>query len=168
MEENYAIIIYKEILSGKRKRFPSGFWKTVDTANYADAREITIYLIENILQWDDEKIKNELDSEVFFKYKLKGMLYALFNDSVFKAINNAYPGRFKQWELICTPRNFWNEKSAKAATIWLFKEKLKWSDAEIKEKASKQVFIENGLYSMMHNIFGNNVSLIISNAFPKI
>lgn len=96
------------------------------------------------------------------------MLYALFNDSVFKALENAYPNRFYEWELAYNPRNFWDIKSAKVTTIWLFKKELKWSDEEIIQRANKQIFIKNGLYYMLHAVFHQNVSKAIQNAFPNL
>lgn len=168
MKATISIKVYNEVLEGKRKRFPSGFWQTIDSKNYIGASEITKYLIEDILKLDDEQIKKDLNYQVFFDNKLKGMMNALFDDSVFKALDNAYPGRFKEWELACNPRNFWNMENAKKATIWLFKEKLKWSSEEILQRACKKTFIENGLYSMLHIVFHKNVSLALKNAFPEL
>ena len=166
--ESYAIQTYKDVLIGSRKRFPTNFWKDDENKNFSDAADITRYLIEYVLHWDDETVKNQLCCKTFFDNSLKGMLWTLFNDSVFAAIENAYPGKFKQWELSCTPRNFWNLDTSRQATIWLFKEHLKWDDEKINKNISRKIFLENGLDTMMHVLFNNNATMAISNAFPDL
>ncbi len=163
-----AIEVYKDVLTGTRKRFPQNFWKDDENQNFSNAAVITRYLIEDILKWNDKDIKTKLCCKVFFEHKLKGMMCVVFNDSVYAALDNAYPGKFKQWELSCTPRNFWDLETAKQATVWMFKEKLQWSDEKIRESASRQLFVENGLDTMLHVLFGNNATKAIFNAFPEL
>lgn len=166
--EDYAINIYKDVLIGARKRFPQGFWRDDESKNFNDAAKITRYLIEDVLHWDNEKIKTELSCKVFFEHKLKGMLCMVFGDSIYAAVNNAYPGKFKEWELSYTPRNFWNMDTAREATIWLFRERLGFNDEQIKQHISRKIFVENGLDTMMHVLFSNNARLALSNAFPEL
>ena len=163
-----SIQIYEDVLKGTQKRFPRGFWVDDENKNFQASAEITRYLIEKILCWDDEKVKRDISCKVFFEHKLRGMLYMLFNDSVFKALDNAYPGKYHEWELKCTPRNFWTLENAKRATIWLFKEKLNWSDEKIRQNVSRKIFVENGLDTMMHVLFKNNAKEALSNAFPDL
>lgn len=163
-----AIRIYEEIRTGKRSRFPRGFWMDGSKFNYADAAEITKYLVEDVLEWDDEVVKDQMCCEVFFQAKLKGMLWTLFNDSFYAAMDNAYPGKFKQWEFTHTPRNFWTEETAIEATIWLFKVKLGMSDEEIVENISRKIFVENRLDTMMHVIYGNNATQAVKSAFRHL
>lgn len=163
-----SVQIYEDVLKQTLKRFPRDFWVNDENMNYKASAEITRYLIEEVLKWDDEKVKSDISCKVFFEHKLKGMLCTLFGDSVFAAIDNAYPGKYNEWELACTPRNFWNIENAKKATIWLFKEKLQWSDEKIKENISRKIFVENGLDTMMHVLFKNNARAAISNAFPDL
>lgn len=163
-----SVQIYEDVLKQTLKRFPRDFWVNDENMNYKASAEITRYLIEEVLKWDDEKVKSDISCKVFFEHKLKGMLCTLFGDSVFAAIDNAYPAKYNEWELACTPRNFWNIENAKKATIWLFKEKLQWSDEKIKENISRKIFVENGLDTMMHVLFKNNARAAISNAFPDL
>jgi hypothetical protein len=166
--DSYAIETYLNVLNGTTNRFPRDFWQDDENKHCSDAAEITRYLIEEILGWNEDTIKAELCCKTFFEHKLKGMLCTLFNDSFFQAIDNAYPGKYKEWEFSCTPRNFWNEETAKQATIWLFRERLKMTDEEIKRNISRKIFVENGLDTMMHVIYNNNASMAISNAFPEL
>lgn len=163
-----AIRIYQEILTGRRSRFPRGFWIDDDDYNYADAAAITKYLVEDVLKWNDDEVRENMCCEVFFRARLKGMLWTLFNDSFYAAIENAYPGKFKQWEFAHTPRNFWNEETAIEATIWLFKVKLGMSDEEIVNSISRKIFVENRLDTMMHVIYGNNATQAVKSAFKHL
>ena len=52
------------------------------------------WLIEEKLKWDDEQIYNHLTTKVFEENSLDGLI-DLFSNSPIKAINAAYPGRFK-------------------------------------------------------------------------
>ena len=166
--DDYAIQIYKNVLSGSMKRFPTNFWQDDLGKNLTDSAIITRYLIEEILQWDDETVKEEICCKTFFAHRLKGMLTVLYGDSVYAALNNAYPDKYKQWELSCTPRNFWTLETAKEATIWLLRDTLQLSDEEILKSNSRKIFVENGLDTMMHVLFNNSASKAIENAFPEL
>ncbi len=165
IKENYAVTIYKEILNNERKRFPNKFWNNSNSMLYA--KEITIYLIENILNWNDDDIKNNLCNDIFKQYKIYGMLSILFSNSFYLALNNAYPNRFKGWEMRKIPKNYWNLLLAKEATIWMIEEKLKWSDEQIKRNLSIDTFKEYNLKYMVHLLFNNNIFFAIDNAYPK-
>ena len=138
---------------------PKNFW------NLKTASEATIWLIEEKLKWSDDDIKLKLSSNIFEKNSLCGMLVILFNGSPYLAIENAYPGKFKPWELPCVSNSFWNLKTAKEATIWLIEEKLKWNDDDIKEKLSANTFIKNSLTSII-SLFNGSPYLAIENAYP--
>ena len=129
------------------KRISKKFW------NMETAREATIWLIEEKLKWSDDDIKEKISANIFEKNSLGGMLAVLFNDSPYRAIENAYPGKFKPWELPSVPKKFWNMETAREATIWLIEEKLKWSDEDIKEKLTLNTFKENSLKSMLNYLF---------------
>ena len=163
-----AIRIYEEILTGKRGRFPRGFWNDGTHLNYAAAAEITKYLVEDVLKWNDDELRDQMCCEVFFRAKLKGMLWTLFNDSFYAAVNNAYPDKYKEWEFTHTPRNFWTEETAIEATYWLFKVKLGMSDEDIIENISRKIFVENRLDTMMHVIYGNNATQAVKSAFKHL
>lgn len=100
--------IFKDILDEKVGRFPIGFWK--QSGVEYEAAEITRYFIEDILKWEDKDIREKICEMIFRKYHLSGMLEYVFGRSPFRAIDNAYPGRYKVWELTCTPKHFWEDK----------------------------------------------------------
>ena len=155
---------YLEEVLAKGKQFPKGVWNCNE--KYDNAKEVTKTLIEKVLKWSDDEIKRKLSANIFRKYLLTGMLNVLFNGGAYLAIENAYPGKFKPWEVTRVSKNFWNMETAKEATIWLIEEKLKWSENDIKEKLSATIFIQNSFTSILNDLFNGSPYLIIENAYP--
>ena len=154
---------YLEEVLAKGKQFPKDIWNY--NSKYDNAKVVTKTLIEKVLKWSDDEIKRKLSANIFIQNSLYGMLVILFNGSPYLAIENAYPGKFKPWELPCVSNSFWNLKTAKEATIWLIEEKLKWNDDDIKEKLSANTFIKNSLTSII-SLFNGSPYLAIENAYP--
>lgn len=90
------------------------------------------------------------------------MLMQVFNDSPFLAINNAYPNKYKPWELSKCP-SIWDKNLAREATTWMVKEKLGGS----LEKITNAVFKKHGLYGMLSTIYGHSSYLALKDAFPS-
>ena len=154
---------YLEDVLVKGKNFPHGTWNCDE--KYENAKNVTKTLIEKVLKWSENDIKEKLSANTFRKYSLTGMFIILFNASPYLAIDNAYPGKFKQWDLPSVSKKFWNMETAREATIWLIEEKLKWSDDDIKEKLSANTFIKNSLTSII-SLFNGSPYLAIENAYP--
>lgn len=140
--------IYKLILKGELKKFPDRFW-TKPGAEYS-AKEITIYFIENILKWTDEEVKEKLCEKVFREHKLSGMLEYVFGRSPFKAIENAYPGKYLPWEFKSCYKGIWEDEEKKEAAI-------KW----LLEKVKKDKFEELTNVDFLHNGLGGLFDLLI-------
>lgn len=89
-----SVEVYKIVLEGRqRKRFPRDFWNNDNSKE--NAKEITKHLIEKILKLSDEELKENISYKEFKNNCLYGMVKILFEDSIFKAIDNAYPGKYK-------------------------------------------------------------------------
>ena len=157
--------IYRLILEGSVEKFPRGFWKRPEAKQ--DAAILTRYLIENILMWSDEELKENLRFIVLKKYKLSGMVEKVFNYSIFNLVDNAYPGKFKPWELSKVENNYWNEETCREALKWLFEEKLKWGLEDIKENLTGEVFIENKLNGMFSKIFNGSPYEVVNFIYPN-
>lgn len=155
---------YLEEVLAKGKQFPKGVWNCNE--KYDNAKEVTKTLIEKVLKWSDDEIKRKLSANIFRKYLLTGMLNVLFNGGAYLAIENAYPGKFKPWEVTRVSKNFWNMETAKEATIWLIEEKLKWSEEDVRQKLSSRIFIKNSLTGMLNVLFNGSAYLAINNAYP--
>ena len=167
MSTNVADIskYYLEDVLVKGKNFPHGTWNCDE--KYENAKNVTKTLIERVLKWTYEDIRNKLTLNIFKKYSVLSMLVKVFNGSPYLAIENAYPGKFKPWELPCVSNSFWNLKTAKEATIWLIEEKLKWNDEDVKQKLSLNIFRQYSLTGMLNYLFNNSPYLAIENAYPR-
>ena len=160
-----VIEVYKMILDGEIKAFPQGCWEQENAKE--NAAKCTKFLIEKVLKIDIEDLRKESLTDLFNKNKLSGMLSACFDSSPYKAIDNAYPSRFKEWEFKSTPSRYWlNKYNGVKATRWLFEEKLKLTDEEIKEQLSVKLFEDNGLRGMLAKCFNGSIYDAINSAYP--
>lgn len=131
-----ATEIYVLVREGKwLKQFPKGFWQRPEAME--NAAIVIKYLVEDILKWSENDIKEKLRKNTFRNYNLKGMMTTLFNDSPYKAINHAYPDKYKPWELHQISSITWSLETGREAALWLFEEKLIWSDEDVKKKLNK-------------------------------
>jgi hypothetical protein len=144
------------------KRVPMNYW-TVETGIVAIR-----WLIEEKLKWSEDDIKRNLSCNVFIENGIGGMFSVVFKSIVFDAINSAYPGRFMPWEIKHTPNHYWTLESGIGATKWLIDKKLKWSESDIKQKLSRNVFSENGLNGMLQICYGKSYKKAIRGAYPDL
>lgn len=138
--EDVNVKIYRQVLDGTLDKFPRNFWKE----EYESCPAIVRYLIEEVLQWDDNDIKEHYGTNTLKDNKLAGLLKYVYVYKSFDVIEAAYPGRFKPWEMKSTPNSYWrNLENCINATRWLILEKLKWTKEDIMEKFNNNVFKEN-------------------------
>lgn len=84
----YALVIYKQILDGKRDRFPDYFW-TTKHAKFC-ARVIIRYLTEKVLGLDLRDCNKDQINEILKKHKLYTVLTRLFNNSSEQVLQYVY------------------------------------------------------------------------------
>ena len=141
---------------------PLNFWKDKNNRVFAIRN-----MIENILKWDDSQVKKYLNQDTFKKHRLQGLLDGFYNGSPFKALEEAYSGKYLPWELSCVPIGFWERKENRINAVkWLFEVRLNWSVDDIKQKVSQNIFKENGLVSLLGKQKGG-LYTIISEAYPN-
>jgi len=161
-----AVAIYKDVLWGKRKKFPHGFFK--GATGLENASKITRYLIEVVLKIPSDKIPQKVTQRTFMDNGLAGMLPNVFNGSPYLAVENAYSGMFKKWEF--TQQRMWQGEEglelAKEATKWLIEEIEKIPFHEIPQKVTAKMFADNGLAGMLANAFNASPYLAVENAYP--
>ncbi|MBE6068053.1 MAG: hypothetical protein E7211_10240 [Clostridium lundense] len=153
------------VLNGTLKTFPHSFWTYENSRK--NAVDITKYLIEEILCWSHEDIKNKLTQKTFFSNKLCTMLLKVYGGSPFEVINSVYPNKFKPWELKHVPNSYWTLKNGIQATKWLIEEKLKWSDDDIKERLTERTFFKYGLGGMIDTIYNGSTFKTLDSAYPN-
>ncbi|MEC0033308.1 hypothetical protein P4L29_02470 [Bacillus cereus] len=120
--------IYQEILDGKRKRFPPNTWN--EDINFDLSIRVTKYLIEHVLQWDLDDIREGWNQKLIQKMKLATVL-SKYNSSPYAMLNDAFPNYIKEWELGMTPVNFWIKPKALEALRWTIEEKEQLTDEQL-------------------------------------
>lgn len=144
------------------KSCPNKYW------NKNTAIEATQWLIEEQLKWDESEVKEHLNYKVFSDNKLNGMLSVVYNDSVFEALNTAYPNKYLPWNLSSVPKNYWkNVDNVKSALKWLIEDKLKFSIKEIETNLTIELITQNGLSGLLR--WYNGIPFdILKNIYPNI
>lgn len=79
--------IYKMVLSGRIKKFPYGFWKSIEQENI---KNVILFLFRNYLRWSNENIIKYANFDLFREYRLSGMLKLFFNGSHLQALDFAF------------------------------------------------------------------------------
>ena len=148
------------------KRFPMGTWIYFDIVDYNAAAIVTKAMIEDVLKWSEEELLKKLSQKTFYDNGLRRMLHAVFANSPYAAINNAYPGKYKPWQFEHAPKSYWTKETAVEATRWLIEEKLKWSEEDVVKKLSQKIFYDNGLRGMLARVFDGSPYAAINNAYP--
>lgn len=137
---------------------PMNYWTFENCIN------VTEYLIEKD-NWTDEDLKTRPISDLLNKYNVI-TIYNKFNGSPYALINAVYPNKFKPWELLYTPKNYWNLDTGKEAVKWLLEEKLKWTDNTILKNYSYQLFKDYKLVAMLNLVFDCSPFKAISETYP--
>ncbi|MDR5046707.1 DUF4046 domain-containing protein [Bacillus thuringiensis] len=157
--------IYLEILDGKRSRFPSNTWRWDE--NNEMAKRVTRYLLTEILNWNEEEIKQNWNVSLIAKYRLRGVLQHRYENSPYAMINDLYPNQFKEWEFKMTPLNFWTKNKALQLLKWTIEEKEKLLPKKIlriygqkwlkEQKLSTplRVFWDGSPYAMINDLYPN-------------
>ena len=150
--------VYKMVLNGTLKQFPNGFWSVPE--NYDYAVKCMRYLIEHVLKWDEEQVKKNYSKEMLQKYKLRGMVQVLFPHSIYDALDNAYRGKYKPWEL--NKVGFvWDEDKIIEATKWLVEEKLKLDIYNLENELYITHFEDNGMASVVQGKIKYNAIYVL-------
>lgn len=159
------IDVYKIILNGNHnKRFPSGFWEDDDALNKASS--IIRWLLESYLNLSRDEILEKVSTKFFIKYKLRGMVATLFNDSPIDAVMYSYPSEFKVWEFNKVPLNYWNLQNAIEASRWLIEDKHNFTLEDVRIRCTCAFFIENNLGGMLKTVFNGSNVLAIMSLYP--
>lgn len=141
-KDDFVISIYEDVLSGKFKKFPNGFWNCEFGKYYS--KVIMSYLFFEKLNWSKQDIKDNLIFDLFKKYKIAGMIKVLYGNSVYKAISELCPNEFMPWELRNTPKRYWCKETGLIALQWL-KDKYNYSDIELIQNTTKEFLVANSL-----------------------
>ncbi len=147
-----------------------GMWQGPD--RFKLAAEATRWMIEKVEGVPAEEIPQRISATTFGKYNLRGMLSVCFRGSFFRAIENAYPGRFHPWEFRNVPKNFWQGETglinARRATRWLCEEVLRVPKERVFQDVTYHLFREHGLGGMLTGCFSGSSIQALHNAYPDL
>jgi len=139
---------------------PQGFW-TEETG-----RQAMEWLIKDVLKWNIDDVKNKLDSKLFEKHNLSGMLQTVYGGSPYQAVKTVFGDGLKPWELKCAPMGTWNLETARAAVVWLVEERLKWSKDEAKRDLKYGHIKDNGLLTLLSVYYKNSIRNMLEDVYP--
>lgn len=142
---------YEAILNAYGDKFKPWEFNCIKMNYWNDetTKEAIKWIIEERLELTEDKLKEELSQELFFKNGLTGLLNNKFNGSPIKAINHAYDNKYHPWEFKYVGLNYWTKEHLIEAIHWLVEERLKLSDKEFTEQLSAKTFRDNGLASIL-------------------
>jgi hypothetical protein len=117
-----------------------------------------------------EDVPRSITPETFAKYDLSGMLSMCFHGSCYRAIENAYPGRYQPWEFKNVPKHFWSGEqgmeNARAATRWLVEKILRIPRDQVDKEMTYELFRKHGLGGMLTRCFGGSSKAALRWAYP--
>lgn len=157
--------IYQEILDGKRSRFPSNTWRWDE--NNEMAKRVTRYLLTEILNWNEEEIKQNWNVSLIAKYRLRGVLQHRYENSPYAMINDLYPNQFKEWEFKMTPLNFWTKNKALQLLKWTIEEKEKLDLEELRNIYGGKWLIQSGLKGACQLCWEDSPYAMINDLYPN-
>lgn len=147
-----VVMVYPKIKPWEVK-VPRGFWK--------DKNNISAYmnwLIKDQLKWSETDAKQKFDSYVLGNRRSFGDM------TIYELIALVYPN-IKPWELTAVSRGFWeDENNIREYMNWLFKDNLKWSEKDVKEKFDTEYLINN--ISFIRN--KRTIYELVVMVYPKI
>lgn len=144
---------------------PNNYWLGEEGKKHAV--EATKWLFFDVLGWDIDDIKKNVNHQVFIDNNLLGMLKRAFNSSLWECLNYVFPNTFKPWEIGShVPNNYWTIEKGIEATRYLLETKLKWTKEDICKKYCKQIFIDNNLYGMIQMCFNASPYLALNAVYP--
>jgi len=148
---------------------PQGCWQ--GKPGRESAIEATRWLFEVKLGWPVGEVAGRVDETVFAENGLLGMLDLVYGSSPYRAVDAAYPGRFKPWEKTSVPKGYWSgsrgRSHAVAATRWLIEERLGWTDEQVALELSRDIFVEHGLGTLIHARYHGSILAALGEAYPR-
>ncbi|MFL0405633.1 hypothetical protein ACH0BP_29030 [Bacillus nitratireducens] len=134
--------------------------------NGESKRRVTRYLIEEVLKWSNDDIKEEWNQSLITKFKLTSVMQ-VYRSSPYEMLNAAYPNRFKEWELKCVPKNFWTKEKGLLALRWWIEKKEKLTKEDVLDVHSGEWLRERNLGTPLLKYWNNNAYQMLNAAYPN-
>lgn len=141
-------------------------WATLNYWTMDKCIEVTKEILKKE-EWTEEDIKTKPVYELLKKYGVTTIYVSNFNGTSYNLINAIYPNKFKPWEILYAPKNYWNVETGKQAIKWMIEEKLKWTTEDIKEKYGYNIFKKFKLNGMLNAVFKSSPYKAINATYPN-
>ncbi len=166
-EENGLDILERNENDRKRLKFlvrNSFAEKTVPS------KRAVIFFLVKMLGLSESEIPKSIRYETFLKFGISRWLWIFFNNSPFRALNLAYPGKFLPYEMSRIPKKQWDglrgrKRAEKALKLAL--EKTGYAPEYFPRLLSYHFFVEFGLVTPLKNIFGYDRFSYLDATFPS-
>lgn len=134
-------------------------------------RFITRWFIQKYLGWNRAEVCEKLTKKVFRDNGLGGFLVHQYDDCLYKAMNEAFPGKYLPWNFRSTPNSFWNRETAIEAIKWWIEKEMQWKKKDICTKFTKSQMLKNPpyggkIYWLVKRIFNGEVFCALEAVYP--
>jgi hypothetical protein len=161
----------KRLLKAKFEKrissLPHGFWRCESGKEHS---KIAIkYLIEEHLQLKLQEVPKKVNAQTFHEAGLFRVLVEFFDCSYYKALDYAYPDRFKPWDFPKGMTGIWEgEKGRKRSLIAIAEiiERMELTEEEIPDKINYNIFRKNGLGGMLQTLYNSSPFEAIDALYP--
>lgn len=148
-------------------------WQTENAGEMA--RQAVRWMIEQKEGMTPEAATQRLSEETFRRYGLEDMLEEVFHNSIYKAIEAAYPYMFKPWSVQHGKQDVWRGGEGKALAKEAVSEFIAGlhtaAQALVTEKPFReirQMLHEQGLGEMLADLFHGSVYGALKHTYPDI
>lgn len=166
MELNSTVLIYKEILDGKRSRFPNYFF--VGEQGKEILSSLTRYLIEEHLEIKIDDIPIYVNAELLWKYRLRAPAQA-HGLNYIDLIQLAYPDQFYPWEFKQVSFGYWKGEQGRQKAIetvkYVIETKCEIQRHLVPKNVNHNFFKKHRLLGIF-KIFGDSPFLVINAVYP--
>jgi hypothetical protein len=75
---------------------------------------VVIYLLAKLLGLQEEETPKKINYQTFVDFGLQGWLWIFFNNSPYRALNCAYPGKFLPHHMARAPNKYWSGRGGRS------------------------------------------------------
>lgn len=79
-----------------------------------ESKQVVVYLLVKLLGIAEDEVPKKIRYTTFVDYGLQSWLWIFFNNSAFRAINCAYPGRFLPHHMTRAPMRYWGGRGGRS------------------------------------------------------
>jgi DNA-directed RNA polymerase specialized sigma24 family protein len=146
-------------------------WQTLKNEITKVPAMIVRALIEDVAKIPFQEISERVDYNFFRERGFQAFLWAFYNNSPYKAVNDAYPKKFLKWNWHMAPLNTWKGKrglkNAKAAMEWFVKKKELDTPKKCRNIKTED-FKEEGLGGMLQICFHDSPYLALKSVISDL